>query len=99
MGNRALFISIRDVKKVIKSPLLFSVKRVDRNTRNYLREYIRKYIMPINISDEFKNLEAFLPKNHLNIIQIKLIDLFWKICHFGRAVLVGIKRFFTRKRK
>ena len=97
--KRGLFVSIKDVKKVIGSDSLFSVKRVDRQIDNYLREYIRRLIDFNSDSTSLKKWKAIIPSNHLNLFQIYFIDCFWNVAYMGRAILVFIKRLFSKRSK
>lgn len=96
--KRGLFVSIKDIKRTIKSENAFSVKRVERQSNNYLREYIRRLVKIPNNEPVLIEWGMLVPKNHLSSFQIRFIDLFWRIAYLGRSFLVFLKRVFTRKK-
>lgn len=89
--KRGLFLSIGKVKKVAKSSLLFSVKRVDRNKKNYLRQYIKFYLLKSkNVQDVFQNpLDE--NKKHMCLLKIHFINAYWKVFYLMRSFLSWTK--------
>ena len=94
--KKGLFISLKEIKKTITSDSLFSVKRINRSYQDYLRQYIRNYLVTNN-NNILQEWNDALPKEKPSKAIIYFKNIYWCTFFCIRSFLADIKHCITKK--